>query len=73
MYIVTNKMTQERKLFVKHKLKWIVPKISGLCVIALSVIHERGTLPKNSEDWIMTLVAIGLIFSSHNNPKTNER
>ena len=40
--------------------------MSGLTIIFFQYLEHRGTLPKTREDWLMALISIGLIFSSHN-------
>lgn len=54
----------------KKTLKWLVPKFMGAFVLALGAINHKGKLPHTFDDWAMIAIAVGVGFSSGDNPKT---
>lgn len=58
---------------LKIILKWIVPKIAGLAVLAISAIQAGGELPKTGSDWTKIAIGVGLTFASNSlKSQTNE-
>jgi hypothetical protein len=57
---------------LKTWLKSIVPKLSGLAILALTGIEHKGKLPQTKEEWILILIGLGITFASNSQPKTKE-
>lgn len=50
---------------LKRISKWLVPKFTGIFILALGAIQNKGRLPETTNDWVMFATGVGLAFASN--------